>query len=107
MVELTFTVREQDIELWRTIFQSLEEGMPDALLQDKMEIFGEAVDAKLEAFLDEFGMENTFRVEYFSHEHTDFKVGIYFNTSEQMDAIVELISLCPVANLQINDDVDM
>jgi hypothetical protein len=52
-------------------------------------------------------MENTFRVEYFSHDDADFTVVIYFNTAEQMDAIVELVSLCPVTNLQISDDVDI
>lgn len=106
MFELGFTVREQDIELWCAIFQSLEEGMPDASLQDQMRVFGKAVDAKLEALLDEFGMENSFRVEMFSNCGPDFQVAIYFDGTEQMNAIVELISLCPVNNLKINDGAE-
>lgn len=106
MFELGFTVREQDIELWCAIFQSLEDGMPDASLQDKMEVFGKAVDTKLEAFLEAFGLENSFRVEMFSNDGADFQVAIYFDSTEQMDAIVELISLCPVTNIKINDGAE-
>lgn len=106
MFELGFTVLEQDIELWCAIFQSLEEGMPDASLQDRMSMFGKTIDAKLEAFLDEFGLENSFRVEMFSNYGTDFQVAIYLDSAEQMGAVVDLISLCPVTNLKINDGAE-
>lgn len=106
MPYLIFNVAQNQIELWSSICESLVDNPADANLQDKMEIFGESVDEKLEALIDEYGVDEAFRVEFWSNNDAEFSVMVNSSDPDHEEALVELLSACPISNLHYGEDAD-
>ncbi len=106
MPYIIFCVDQNQIELWSSICESLVDNPADANLQDNMEIFGKDVDEKLEALIDEYGVDEAFRVEFWSHENTEFSVMVNSSDPDHEEAIIELLSACPITNLHYGEDAD-
>lgn len=106
MPYLVFDINKAQLDLWKSIIEAQVDGMADANLQDKMEVFGNEVDEKLEQLIDDYGVEDAFRVEFWNHKDTEFSVMIYSPEPEHKKALMELLSACPITNLHYGEDVD-
>lgn len=106
MPYLKFEVKPGHVELWQSIFEHLEEGEADANLQDKMDAFGPQVDGELEDLIEEYGTEEAFRVEFWNHKDTKFSVMIYSSDPDHEEALVKMLSACPITNLHYGEDAN-
>lgn len=106
MPYLIFNVTEDQIELWEEICESLVDGAADASLQDKMEVFGKEVEEKLEQLIDKFGCDEAFRIEFWNHDATEFSIMVISPNADHEEALMELLSACPIANLRYGADAD-
>ncbi|WP_323816601.1 hypothetical protein [Cellvibrio sp. NN19] len=106
MPYLIFNVTEDQIRLWEEICESLVDGTADASLQDKMEVFGKEVDEKLEQLIDNFGCNEAFRIEFWGHDATEFSIMVISPNADHEEAIMELLSACPITNLHYGEVAD-
>lgn len=106
MSYIIFNVDQGQIALWSSICESLVDNPADANLQDKMEIFGKDVDEKLEALIDEYGVDDAFRVEFWNHDNTEFSVMVNSSDPDHEEALMALLSACPITNLHYGEDAD-
>lgn len=106
MPYVIFNSTNDHIDIWKSIFLLLGDSPAAASLQEKMEIFGKDVDEKLEALIDEYGVDEAFRVEFWNHENTEFSVMVVSSDPDHEEALMELLSACPITNLHYGEDAD-
>ena len=101
-IKVSFVAPDKDRSLWQKILTGLCQGEAGALFQERMLVFGEAVDQKLEAILDEWPVEY-FEGQYWKKTGNQFEVG--FQTASDGDEFAEelrtLFALCGVSALEI------
>lgn len=104
--EVKFRVRKEDVVRWEQILAGLEEGEAGALFQERMAEFGEAVDERLEALIDEeegFGPD-AFNLSGWRREGEVFWLEFECPDMNFAESLRELFSLCPVPELEVSVD---
>lgn len=104
IVRLMFSFSENKESIWIDIFNGLANGETGFRFQNRMSVFGEAVDEKLDEMMDEWS-PLFFAVDRW--ECRDRKITAYFSTSAEgeffADDLEELFQLCGVENLGVSN----
>jgi hypothetical protein len=102
LIRLMFSFSENQESIWGDIFNGLANGETGFRFQNRMSIFGEAVDEKLDEIMDEWS-PLFFAVDRW--ECVDRKITAYFSTSAEgeffAEDIEELFQLCCVKDLVV------
>ena len=101
-LELAFTPAAEQRSLWRQILAGLCEGEAGALFQERMEAFGPAVEAKLEAMLEVWPVEY-FEGQYWEEDGDRLRLGLLTASDgdEFAGDLEALFALCPVQGVRI------
>lgn len=104
MIELSFTAREADIPQWQAIFTGLADEQCGSVFQDRMEVFGEAVDSYLEELMDDYE-PTAFIVDGWENNNARFSAEFEFPEvdPEFTEALVALFKLCPVSEVSVKE----
>lgn len=106
-IELTFTAPDQHLSQWQAIIEGMCEGQLGATLQDRMAIFGEAVEDQLESMLDDWPMEY-FEGQYCEQNGASFTLGLLAASDgdEFAEELEALFKLCGVRDLVVRVQAD-
>lgn len=103
LIRLMFSFSENQESIWIDIFNGLANGETGFRFQNRMSVFGEAVDEKLDEMMDEWS-PLFFAVDRW--ECGDRKITAYFYTSAEgeffADDLEDLFQLCGVKNLEVS-----
>jgi hypothetical protein len=101
-IKFSFIAKDQDQLVWQQIFTGLCNGEAGALFQERMLVFGTAVDEKLEAMLDEWPVEY-FAGQYWQKNGKRFEVGLQAasDADEFAEELKILFSLCGVTAIEV------
>ena len=106
-IRIKFSCPSEDIDQWQTILQGLAEQQWGAILQDRIEYFGQAASNKLEAIMGEYPMEYWYS-ELWSRTDEGFRFELMTGSQgeEFGNALVELLELCRAKDVNIDIDWD-
>jgi len=107
LIRLAFSFSADQENIWGDIFNGLANGETGFRFQNRMSVFGDAVDEKLDEMMDEW------TALFFSVDRWECKgreVTAYFSTSAEgeffADDLEELFKLCSVEDLVVSVNFD-
>lgn len=106
-LSVTFSVKVKHHFHWKEILEGLCHGEAGAAFQERMEVFGEEVNQKLEAMMDEWPVEY-FMGQYWEQTGDRFSVGFLTASDgdEFADDLKALFALCPVSDVRVQVQYD-